>query len=308
MSASIRQSFTDLCAYTESPVDERDFNGHRHTIPGAARSKYDHGNYDMEQYSELEGFHPSESEDEHDENDTHAKRQKLGNGGSRSLPYNTTVPFSRCEADIPIERQNININATGEEYGEEGGCHLETTIGMSGNSPIDERPQRRGRKPKNAAQKRGSRRTSLPMSPSDPNDQTEGDATGPQSLSGKGLRIYAQRVCDRVKAKGSTSYNELVHDLFGGNAGDDEDNVPEAAKQENIRRRVYDALNVLHAIDIIKFENKDICWVGAERSAEVRSVTESQTAMARAQDPPEDGGDEESEEPEYDDMDIEELQ
>jgi len=166
MSASIRQSFTDLC-YTESPVDERDFNGHRHTIPGAARSKYDHGNYDMEQYSELEGFHPSESEDEHDE-DTHAKRQKLGNGGSR-LPYNTTVPF-RIEADIPIERQNININAIGEEYGEEGGCHLETTIGMSGNSPSDERPQRRGRKPKNA-QKRGSRRTSLPMSPSDPNDQ-----------------------------------------------------------------------------------------------------------------------------------------
>jgi hypothetical protein len=103
-------------------------------------------------------------------------------------------------------------------------------------------------------------------------------------------------------------YFQLVHDLFGGNAGDDEDNVPEAAKQENIRRRVYDALNVLHAIDIIKFENKDICWVGAERSAEVRRVTESQTAMARAQDPPEDGEDEESEEPEYDDMDIEELQ
>jgi len=40
-------------------------------------------------------------------------------------------------------------------------------------------------------------------------NRTEGDATGPQSLSGKGLRIYAQRVCDRVKAKGSTSYNEV---------------------------------------------------------------------------------------------------
>lgn len=174
MSASIRQSFTDLCAYTESPVEERDFSGHRHTIPGAARGKYDNGNYDMEQYSELDGFHASESEDEHDEDGTlenHGKRQKLGNGGSRPLPYNTTVPFSRGESDIAIERQNTNINAIGEEYGEEGGSHLESTIGVSGSVPGDDRPQRRGRKPKNAAQKRGSRRTSLPMSPADPNDQ-----------------------------------------------------------------------------------------------------------------------------------------
>lgn len=79
---------------------------------------------------------------------------------------------------------------------------------------------------------------------------------------------------------------------------------------QNIRRRVYDALNVLNAIDIISFDNKDIRWVGIDQSSVIHEVTECQTAMALAQggDPPEDGGDDESEEPEDDDMEIEKLQ
>lgn len=38
----------------------------------------------------------------------------------------------------------------------------------------------------------------------------------PQSLAGKGLRIYAQCVRRRVEARGSTSYNEVsVHFVVG---------------------------------------------------------------------------------------------
>lgn len=38
----------------------------------------------------------------------------------------------------------------------------------------------------------------------------------PQSLAGKGLRIYAQCVRRRVEARGSTSYNEVsVHFVIG---------------------------------------------------------------------------------------------
>ncbi|KAA0194390.1 hypothetical protein HAZT_HAZT001326 [Hyalella azteca] len=59
---------------------------------------------------------------------------------------------------------------------------------------------------------------------------------------GKGLRHFSMKVCEKVKAKGRTSYNE-----------DD---------QKNIRRRVYDALNVLMAMDIISKEKKEIHWLG----------------------------------------------
>lgn len=37
---------------------------------------------------------------------------------------------------------------------------------------------------------------------------------------------------------------------------------PQAYDQKNIRRRVYDALNVLMAMNIISKEKKEIKWIG----------------------------------------------
>ncbi|KAG0239566.1 hypothetical protein BGX31_002638 [Mortierella sp. GBA43] len=315
MQASIRQSVTDIYSLTESPVDERDASSHRQTILGTTRG-YDP--YDMESYPEPDDA--QESEDEHEDDDgmgNHAKKQKLGASYSRPLPYNN-APFSRNsqyvgieqnESNIATEQPSNNMGSVEEEHGEEyGNPEMMTgvcTQGISVNAHGDERPQRKTRKPKNTAQKRGSRRTSLPTSHGDPNDQIDGDGHAgiEPPLAGRGLRIYAQRVCEQVKDKGSTSYNELVHDLFGGNLDENVDNAPETTGQENIRRRVYDALNVLNAIDIIRFENKDIRWVGAERSEVIHKVTRSAQG-----EPPEDGGDDESEEPEDDDMEIDKLQ
>uniref|UniRef100_A0A6A7FZZ6 Transcription factor Dp-1-like n=2 Tax=Hirondellea gigas TaxID=1518452 RepID=A0A6A7FZZ6_9CRUS len=81
---------------------------------------------------------------------------------------------------------------------------------------------------------------------------------------GKGLRHFSMKVCEKVKAKGRTSYNEVADELVAefcdpnrcaapGDANDD---------QKNIRRRVYDALNVLMAMDIISKEKKEIHWLG----------------------------------------------
>lgn len=38
--------------------------------------------------------------------------------------------------------------------------------------------------------------------------------------------------------------------------------LPKAYDQKNIRRRVYDALNVLMAMNIISKEKKEIKWIG----------------------------------------------
>ncbi|KOB79539.1 putative transcription factor Dp-2, partial [Operophtera brumata] len=65
---------------------------------------------------------------------------------------------------------------------------------------------------------------------------------------GKGLRHFSMKVCEKVRNKGFTSYNEVADEL--------------QYDQKNIRRRVYDALNVLMAMNIISKEKKEIRWLG----------------------------------------------
>jgi len=78
---------------------------------------------------------------------------------------------------------------------------------------------------------------------------------------GKGLRHFSMKVCAKVELKGTTTYNEVADELVTelmtaeGSEGLDE-------KPSNIRRRVYDALNVLRAMGIISKEKKEIQWNG----------------------------------------------
>merc|ERR1719414_929394 len=80
---------------------------------------------------------------------------------------------------------------------------------------------------------------------------------------GKGLRHFSMKVCEKVQAKGSTSYNEvadeLVNELTDPGCASPTD---QQYDQKNIRRRVYDALNVLMAMNIISKEKKEIRWLG----------------------------------------------
>ncbi|XP_063296997.1 transcription factor Dp-2 [Pelobates fuscus] len=81
--------------------------------------------------------------------------------------------------------------------------------------------------------------------------------------SGKGLRHFSMKVCEKVQNKGTTSYNEVADELvaeFTGSAGHLA--TDSAYDQKNIRRRVYDALNVLMAMNIISKEKKEIKWIG----------------------------------------------
>lgn len=86
------------------------------------------------------------------------------------------------------------------------------------------------------------------------------------------------KVCEKVKLKGSTTYNEVADELVaefstdpiasraafqGGYMPGDQ----EPFDQKNIRRRVYDALNVLMAMNIISKEKKEIKWIGLPTNA-----------------------------------------
>ncbi|KAI8601783.1 hypothetical protein EDD21DRAFT_353347 [Dissophora ornata] len=138
------------------------------------------------------------------------------------------------------------------------------------------------------------------------------DGLGAQSLHGKGLGYYAPLVCDHVEARLVTTYNDLVQDLAGG------DRVDGAPAQEqtslgNIRRRVYDALNILEALGIIPTDKKEIRWVGIQNTKPIREVsrrvqsTNPGVSLQSLQQRDRDSVDE-SEEPEDDDMEIDQLQ
>ena len=93
--------------------------------------------------------------------------------------------------------------------------------------------------------------------------------------AGQGLRHFSLKVCEKVEEKGTTTYNEVADELVkefrsrnddGASEEDECSNKKTKASggfdEKNIRRRVYDALNVLMAMDIIYKEKKEIRWNG----------------------------------------------
>eukprot|EP00658_Telonema_sp_P-2_P034593 TRINITY_DN25241_c0_g1_i1.p1 TRINITY_DN25241_c0_g1~~TRINITY_DN25241_c0_g1_i1.p1 ORF type:complete len:367 (-),score=81.54 TRINITY_DN25241_c0_g1_i1:292-1392(-) len=84
----------------------------------------------------------------------------------------------------------------------------------------------------------------------------------------KGLRHLSLRVCQKVEHKGRTTYgevaDELVMEILGEDGEDDQ-----SFDEKNIRRRVYDALNVLLAMDMIMKDKKEISWIGLPAHTQV---------------------------------------
>ncbi|XP_034141916.1 transcription factor Dp isoform X3 [Drosophila guanche] len=98
--------------------------------------------------------------------------------------------------------------------------------------------------------------------------------------AGKGLRHFSMKVCEKVQEKGKTTYNEVADELVSeemkNNAYDSN------CDQKNIRRRVYDALNVLMAINVISKDKKEIRWIGLPaNSAEQFLALEEENSLRR---------------------------
>eukprot|EP01134_Creolimax_fragrantissima_P005911 CFRG5911T1 len=102
----------------------------------------------------------------------------------------------------------------------------------------------------------------------------------------KGLRHFSGKVCEKVRVKGETTYNEVADELVGELTAE---NIGQDVKKggiydhKNIRRRVYDALNVLRALGIIDKKRKTISWVGlpTDSKVTVKNLMEEKVAIAR---------------------------
>jgi len=99
-----------------------------------------------------------------------------------------------------------------------------------------------------------------------------------------GLRLFSKLVCDKLEEKKNTTYNEVADELVAetmaqreeesmAKMGDDSSGTTNSITgkrkrggvchdEKNIRRRVYDALNVLDALEIITKDKKEIQWNG----------------------------------------------
>ncbi|KAG6697317.1 transcription factor-like protein DPA isoform X1 [Carya illinoinensis] len=82
-------------------------------------------------------------------------------------------------------------------------------------------------------------------------------------LKGGGLRQFSNIVCQKLESKVRTTYNEVADEIVAEFSGARDDAAASSESDEkNIRRRVYDALNVLLALDIIAGDKKEIHWKG----------------------------------------------
>lgn len=87
---------------------------------------------------------------------------------------------------------------------------------------------------------------------------------------GKGLRHFSRKVCEKVREKGTTTYNEVANEIVKEYSSS---NCKEL-EHKNIKRRVYDAFNVLVAMNIIAKEKKEIRWVGLPSSQNASDLDE----------------------------------
>ncbi|XP_017365270.1 transcription factor Dp family member 3 [Cebus imitator] len=81
---------------------------------------------------------------------------------------------------------------------------------------------------------------------------------------GIGLQHFSMKVWEKVQKKGTTSSKEVVGELVAEFKAANNHLSPHelACDLKNVKRRIYDALNVLMAMNIISREGKMIKWIG----------------------------------------------
>jgi len=154
-------------------------------------------------------------------------------------------------------------------YGASSSSDLPTVASLNSTNanmkrPLERDPERESKRFRDSS---AATTTNFPQSPKT-FATTMSPFTPMNDKQNKGLRHFSMKVCQKVKEKGITTYNEVADELVqerqAADNGDDqyEDAPNEPHGPKNIRRRVYDALNVLMAMKIISKEKKEIRWIG----------------------------------------------
>ncbi|CAN4116101.1 unnamed protein product [Withania somnifera] len=100
-------------------------------------------------------------------------------------------------------------------------------------------------------------------------------------IVGGGLRQYSIMVCKKVEDKGRITYNEVADEIIAEFMATENNSsvLLNESDEKNIRRRVYDSLNVLMALDVIERDRKEIRWKGLPNS-DARNIEETKMLHA----------------------------
>ena len=71
------------------------------------------------------------------------------------------------------------------------------------------------------------------------------------------MRNFSKMVCQKLEEVSITTYNEISENLI-----QEFSFIDSRTDHKNIRRRVYDVLNVLHSMGIIEKDKRQIRWIG----------------------------------------------
>ncbi|KAK3846799.1 MAG: hypothetical protein J3R72DRAFT_227215 [Linnemannia gamsii] len=219
----LRQSSTDEYPMTESPLDFREMVHTQRTRVAVTRGKYDHG-HDMEHCAEQDDEREREAEQDDDLDEmmlSPGKKQRLSNRSG--LPTSSKYSNSGRKSSAPME-VDVEVGEYEDGQGSLASAHSSRIPSVSGSVQGDEKPSATKSKSSKttasatpATQKRMQRHASDQMTLGEVIDKIDEEIhpeDEPQSLAGKGLRIYAQCVRRRVEARGSTSYNEVRSLVF----------------------------------------------------------------------------------------------
>ncbi|KAL0136371.1 transcription factor E2F/dimerization partner [Mucor lusitanicus] len=185
-----------------------------------------------------------------------------------SLPSSPdTVPdtsFSSCH--VPQHHTLASTKTT-----KKNGCSIESLLNSGSELLALEREDQLNRRSSTPSQKT-SRAAALPYFSNKKQPALD------DGRNTKGLRLFSKQVCDKVAERGVTTYNEVADEL----AAEIQQKSTVPVDQKNIRRRVYDALNVLMAMDIITKDRKQIKWLGLHHHQQPLASLEHHDAAAAA--------------------------
>ncbi|KAI9139418.1 E2F/DP family winged-helix DNA-binding domain-containing protein [Paraphysoderma sedebokerense] len=119
-----------------------------------------------------------------------------------------------------------------------------------------------------------------------PQNRLSKSDSGPGSKGKCGLAHFSKQVLDKVKQRtvdnGFTTYQEVADELVTESTAD---SVDAARDSKNVRRRVYDALNVLLALDVIsRDEQKNIQWIAPPKCGDDLSDSREMSDEAQSND------------------------
>lgn len=171
-----------------------------------------------------------------------------------------SMPISPAGAEIFTAQSTLNVRyRTHVESGDQHSCRVEYASPLDvDRKPID--PQNASRPHENDHSNVSTHASSHRLNENMPPAATT--FTEHVGLM-RGLKHFSLKVAEKVEGLGSTNYNQVADDLVAEMSADAQAGLLDGNFDEkNVRRRVYDALNVLEALDIIDKDKKNIQWRG----------------------------------------------